>query len=61
MRHGSKTAMYFRMLYRAAMLRKGQAASALTAIIVAAAAATAFLIRHRVDRLDLVRALKTRD
>ena len=43
MRHGSKTAMYFRMLYRAAMLRKGQAASALTAIIVAAAAATAML------------------
>jgi len=35
--------MYFRMLYRAAMLRKGQAASALTAIIVAAAAATAML------------------
>lgn len=43
MRRGSKTAMYFRMLYRAAMLRKGQAASALTAIIVAAAAATAML------------------
>src|SRR5512140_3600877 len=43
MRHGSTTAMYFRMLYRAAMLRKGQAASALTAIIVAAAAATAML------------------
>jgi putative ABC transport system permease protein len=35
--------MYFRMLYRAAMLRKGQAASAITAIIVAAAAATAML------------------
>src|SRR5690242_21462687 len=35
--------MYFRMLIRAAMLRKGQAASALTAIIVAAAAATAML------------------
>lgn len=31
------------MLYRAAMLRKGQAASALTAIFVAAAAATAML------------------
>src|SRR6185437_12822426 len=43
MRRGSNTAMYFRMLYRAAMLRKGQAASALTAIIVAAAAATAML------------------
>jgi putative ABC transport system permease protein len=43
MRHGSKTAMYFRMLYRAAMLRKGQAGAALTAIIVAAAAATAML------------------
>ena len=43
MRHGSKSAMYFRMLYRAAMLRKGQAASALTAIVVAAAAATAML------------------
>lgn len=35
--------MYFRMLYRAAMLRKGQAGAALTAIIVAAAAATAML------------------
>jgi putative ABC transport system permease protein len=43
MRRGSRMAMYFRMLYRAAMLRKGQAASALTAIIVAAAAATAML------------------
>jgi putative ABC transport system permease protein len=43
MRPGSRTAMYFRMLYRAAMLRKGQAASALTAIIVAAAASTAML------------------
>ena len=43
MRHGSRTAMYFRMLYRAAMLRKGQATAALTAIIVAAAAATAML------------------
>jgi len=42
-RRGSTTAMYFRMLYRAAMLRKGQAVSALTAIIVAAAAATAML------------------
>jgi len=43
MRPGSRTAMYFRMLYRAAMLRKGQAASALTAIIVASAASTAML------------------
>jgi putative ABC transport system permease protein len=43
MRGGSRTSMYFRMLYRAAMLRRGQAASALTAIIVAAAAATAML------------------
>ncbi len=43
MRRGSRTAMYFRMLYRAAMLRKGQALSALTAIIVAAAASTAML------------------
>jgi putative ABC transport system permease protein len=43
MRRGSKAGMYFRMLYRAAMLRKGQAASALTAIVVAAAAATAML------------------
>jgi putative ABC transport system permease protein len=43
MRHGSKTGMYFRMLFRAAMLRKGQAMSALIAVIVAAAAATAML------------------
>jgi putative ABC transport system permease protein len=35
--------MYFRMLLRAAMLRKMQAASALTAVIVASAAATAML------------------
>jgi putative ABC transport system permease protein len=42
-RHGSRGAMYFRMLYRAAALRKGQAAAALTAIAVAAAAATAML------------------
>ena len=41
-RHGSRGAMYFRMLFRAAALRKGQAA-ALTAIVVAAAAATAML------------------
>jgi len=38
-----KSAMYFRMLWRAAVLRKGQAAAALAAIIVAAAAATAML------------------
>jgi putative ABC transport system permease protein len=30
-------------------------------IIMAAAAATALLIRMRVDKLDLVRALKTRE
>lgn len=36
-------AMYFRMLWRAAVLRKGQAAAALAAVIVAAAAATAML------------------
>jgi putative ABC transport system permease protein len=42
-RRGSKTAMYFRMLFRAAMLRKAQATSALAAVIVAAAAATAML------------------
>jgi putative ABC transport system permease protein len=35
--------MYFRMLLRAAMLRKGQAASALLALTVAAASATAML------------------
>jgi putative ABC transport system permease protein len=35
--------MFFRMLYRAAALRKGQAAAALIAIVVAAAAATAML------------------
>src|SRR5258708_23588572 len=35
--------MYFRMLYRAAALRKGQAAAALIAIVVAAAASTAML------------------
>lgn len=43
MRHGSKSGMYFRMLFRAAMLRKGQATSALIAVVVAAAAATAML------------------
>jgi putative ABC transport system permease protein len=35
--------MYFRVLFRAAMLRKGQATAALIAITVAAAAATAML------------------
>jgi putative ABC transport system permease protein len=35
--------MYFRMLRRAAVLRKGQAAAALAAVIVAAAASTAML------------------
>lgn len=40
-RQGS--AMYFRMLRRAAMLRKGQAAAAIAAIAVASAAATAML------------------
>lgn len=35
--------MYFRLLFRAAALRKGQAVAALTAIVVAAAAATAML------------------
>ena len=39
----SKSAMYFRMLWRAAVLRKGQAGAALAAIIVAATAATAML------------------
>jgi putative ABC transport system permease protein len=42
-RRGSRAAMYFRMLVRAAQLRKGQAAAALGAIVVAAAAATAML------------------
>lgn len=42
-RTGSKSAMYFRMLRRAAMLRKSQAIAALAAIIVAAAASTAML------------------
>jgi len=43
MRKGPRSAMYFRLLFRAAALRKGQAAAALTAIVVAAAAATAML------------------
>jgi putative ABC transport system permease protein len=42
-RQGSRSGMYFRLLFRAAALRKGQAAAALTAIVVAAAAATAML------------------
>ena len=42
-RHGSKLRMYFRMLWRAAILRKAQAAAALAAIVVAATAATAML------------------
>jgi putative ABC transport system permease protein len=37
------SSMFWRMLVRAAILRKGRAAAALTAIIVAAAAATAML------------------
>ncbi len=42
-RHARHTSMLMRMLVRAAMLRKGSAVSALTATIVAAAAATAML------------------
>jgi len=42
-RSAARSAMYFRMLWRAAVLRKGQAAAALAAVIVAAAAATAML------------------
>jgi putative ABC transport system permease protein len=42
-RKGSGAAMYFRMLRRAAQLRRGQAAAALAALAVAAAAATAML------------------
>src|SRR5437588_4406935 len=42
-RSGSRSAMYFRLLFRAAALRKGQAAAALTAIVAAATAATAML------------------
>ena len=37
------TSMFFRMLWRAAVLRRGRAASALVAMVVAAAAATAML------------------
>lgn len=42
-RGGQQSAMYFRMLRRAAVLRKGQAGAALAAIFVAAAASTAML------------------
>lgn len=42
-RHASPSAMYFRMLRRAATQRKGQATAALAAVIVAAAASTAML------------------
>jgi putative ABC transport system permease protein len=42
-RHGSGASMYFRMLRRAAQLRKGQAAAALAALAIAVAAATAML------------------
>src|SRR6185312_9099761 len=37
------TSMFLRMLWRAAVLRRGRAASALLAMVVAAAAATAML------------------
>jgi putative ABC transport system permease protein len=42
-RRSKRTSMFLRMLVRAAMLRKGSAASALVAIMVAAATATAML------------------
>ena len=41
--HGPHTSMFVRMLIRAAMLRRGRAASALLAMIVAAAVATAMM------------------
>jgi putative ABC transport system permease protein len=41
--HGSHTSMFLRMLVRAAVLRRGRAASALFAMVVAAAVATAML------------------
>lgn len=41
--HGPHTSMFLRMLLRAAVLRRGRAASALFAMIVAAAVATAML------------------
>lgn len=41
--HGKHTSMFLRMLLRAAVLRRGRAASALFAMVVAAAVATAML------------------
>src|SRR5579863_434784 len=41
--HGPHTSMFLRMLLRAAILRRGRAASALFAMVVAAAVATAML------------------
>jgi len=41
--HGKGTSMFLRMMVRAAVLRRGRAASALLAMVVAAAAATAML------------------
>jgi putative ABC transport system permease protein len=41
--HGARTSMFLRMLVRAAVLRRGRAASALFAMVVAAAVATAML------------------
>ena len=41
--HAPHTSMFFRMLVRAAILRRGRAASALFAMVVAAAVATAML------------------
>src|ERR1041384_4938503 len=41
--HAPHTSMFVRMLWRAALLRRGRAASALLAMVVAAAAATAML------------------
>jgi putative ABC transport system permease protein len=41
--NGKQTSMFLRMLMRAAVMRRGRAASALLAMIVAAAAATAML------------------
>src|SRR6266567_4011304 len=41
--HGPHTSMFVRMLLRAAVLRRGRAASALIAMVVAAAVATAML------------------
>src|SRR5467141_1251180 len=41
--HGPHTSMFLRMLIRAAVLRRGRAAAALLAMIVAAAVATAMM------------------